>query len=126
MATTQPDHVNGFEWPLFTASASGFQRICPLADCGNAISRNGEPLDLAINTDLSIHLHQEPVGEWFGSEATSHWSPDGISDALLFDEQGGRAGRSIACHLADVGTHHASFSTKPSSCRRCGIRTRHQ
>ena len=87
--------------PIFTnAPASGFQQICPLADCGNAISRNGEPLDFGfMNTDLSIHLHREPIGEWFRSEATSHWSPDGIgmADALLYDEQGpvGRAVQSL-------------------------------
>lgn len=87
--------------PIFTnAPSSGFQQICPLADCGNAISRNGEPLDFGfMNTDLSIHLHREPIGEWFRSEATSHWSPDGIgmADALLFDEHGpvGRAVQSL-------------------------------
>ncbi|MEE3067929.1 MAG: thioesterase family protein [Actinomycetota bacterium] len=87
--------------PIFTnAPASGFQQICPLADCGNAISRNGEPLDFGfMNTDLSIHLHREPIGEWFRSEATSYWSPDGIgmADALLYDEQGpvGRAVQSL-------------------------------
>jgi len=86
---------------IFTnAPSSGFQQICPLADCGNAISRNGEPVDFGfMNTDLSIHLHREPIGEWFRSEATSHWSPDGIgmADALLFDEQGpvGRAVQSL-------------------------------
>ena len=52
-----------------------------------------------MNTDLSIHLHREPIGEWFRSEATSHWSPDGIgmADALLYDEQGpvGRAVQSL-------------------------------
>ncbi len=60
--------------PIFTnAPSSGFQQICPLADCGNAISRNGEPQEFGfLNTDLSIHLHREPRGEWFRSEATSH------------------------------------------------------
>jgi hypothetical protein len=40
-------------------------------------------------------LHREPVGEWFGIQAVSHWQPDGIgmADALLFDTEGavGRA-----------------------------------
>ena len=75
---------------------SPFQRICPLADCGNAISRNAEP-DTAtyVNTDLTVVLHRDPVGEWLGSSAVSRWEPTGIgmSDALLFDEHGavGRA-----------------------------------
>lgn len=75
---------------------SGAQRICALADCGNATSRLEDPHDVAfINTDLTISLHRSPVGEWMGSSAVSFWQPDGTgqSDALLFDEVGavGRA-----------------------------------
>lgn len=75
---------------------SGFQRICPLADSGNAISRNAEPTELAfMNTDLTIYLHREPVGEWFGTHSVSRWEPNGLgmSDSLLFDDSGpvGRA-----------------------------------
>jgi hypothetical protein len=75
---------------------SSVQRICPLADCGNAIGRNAELSDASfINPDLTIVLHREPVGEWFGIQAVSHWQPDGIgmADALLFDTEGavGRA-----------------------------------
>ena len=75
---------------------SGFQRIAPLADCGNAVSRNAD-LDTFgfLNTDLTILLHRDPVGEWCGSDAVSRWEPTGhgMSDALLFDERGpiGRA-----------------------------------
>ena len=87
--------------PIYTnAPSSGFQRICPIADCGNAISRNGEPQEFGfLNTDLSIHLHREPLGEWFRSDAISQWNANGIgmSDALLFDEHGavGRAVQSL-------------------------------
>lgn len=75
---------------------SSFQRICPLADCGNAVGRNAEPGEFRfINPDLSLTLHREPEGEWLGMRAECHWQPDGIgmSDALLFDERGpvGRA-----------------------------------
>jgi hypothetical protein len=73
-----------------------FQRICPLADCGNAFSRNGEPWDYTfVNPDLTVVLHREPIGEWLGSSSVSRWEPSGIgmSDSLLFDEHGpvGRA-----------------------------------
>jgi hypothetical protein len=76
--------------------ASPFQRICALADCGNAISRNADPDDLAfMNTDLTVLLHRLPVGEWFGVDSVSRWEPSGVgmSDSLLFDEHGpvGRA-----------------------------------
>lgn len=75
---------------------SPFQRICPLADCGNAISRNANPLPLTfVNTDLTILLHRPPVGEWLGTDSVSRWEPTGIgmSDSLLFDDLGpvGRA-----------------------------------
>lgn len=75
---------------------SGFGRICPLADCGNAFSRNADPEEFAfMNTDLTIAIHREPVGDWFGTRTISRWERDGIgmSDALLFDDQGpvGRA-----------------------------------
>ena len=73
-----------------------FQRISPLADCGNAFGRNAEPYEVQfINTDLLIALHRDPVGEWMGSRATSAWQPTGtgLADALLFDDEGpvGRA-----------------------------------
>lgn len=79
---------------------SPFQRICPLADCGNAISRNAEPWEVGfVNADLTVVLHRDPVGEWLGATARSDWHPSGIgmADALLFDRQGpvGRAVQSL-------------------------------
>lgn len=75
---------------------SPFQRICPLADCGNAVGRNAEPTEVGfVNADLSIALHRDPIGEWMGISASSVWQPTGIglSDSVLFDELGavGRA-----------------------------------
>jgi hypothetical protein len=75
---------------------SPFQRICPLADCGNAFSRHADPDQVQfINADLTITLHRDPVGEWLGSRAVSYWQPSGVglADALLFDDDGvvGRA-----------------------------------
>jgi hypothetical protein len=70
---------------------SPFQRICPLADCGNAFSRQLEPTEVSfVNADLTIALHREPVGEWMGMSSTSVWQPDGVglSDSVLFDERG--------------------------------------
>jgi hypothetical protein len=79
---------------------SGFARICPLADCGNAIGRNADPDEVVfVNTDLTVVVDRPPTGEWFGTRATSRWQPDGIglSDALLFDDRGpvGRALQSL-------------------------------
>ena len=80
--------------------ASPFQKICPLADCGNGLSYN-EYLDrvLFLNTDLTVSLHRDPRGDWFGSRSISHWEPSGIglADAELFDVDGpvGRATQSL-------------------------------
>jgi len=73
-----------------------FQRICPLADCGNALSRHAEPSEVQfLNTDLVIALHRDPVGAWLGTRVVSQWQPTGVglADALLFDDHGsvGRA-----------------------------------
>ena len=70
---------------------SPFQRICPLADCGNAFSRHREPTEVAfVNPDLTIALHRDPVGDWFGSKTVAQWQPTGIglADAILFDDIG--------------------------------------
>lgn len=79
---------------------SPFQRMCPLADCGNAFGRNVEPIDVSfVNPDLTIVLHRDPVGDWLGSQSVGYWEPtgQGLADALLFDEQGvvGRAMQTI-------------------------------
>lgn len=81
-------------------TASAFQRICPLADCGNAFGRNANPEEVTfMNTDLTIVLHRDPVGEWLGTQSRGYWEPNGIglADAMLFDSQGpvGRALQSL-------------------------------
>ncbi|MFT4729349.1 MAG: hypothetical protein ACI9UN_003866 [Granulosicoccus sp.] len=75
---------------------SPFQKICPLADCGNAFGRNSEPSDVTfMNTDLTVVLHRDPDGDWLGSQSQGYWEPNGIglADAMLFDKHGcvGRA-----------------------------------
>ena len=85
---------------LDTEEPSPFQRICPLADCGNAVSRNADPDRITfMNTDLTIVLHRPPIGEWLGMDSVSRWESNGIgmSDSLLFDDVGpvGRALQSL-------------------------------
>lgn len=75
---------------------SAFQRMCPMADCGNAFSRNAEPWEINfMNPDLTIVMFREPQGEWMGSQSTGHWEANGIgmADAQLLDMHGvvGRA-----------------------------------
>lgn len=81
-------------------TASPFQRICPLADCGNAFGRNADPQHVTfMNTDLTLLLHRDPTGDWLGTHSVGYWESNGIgmADALLFDEQGavGRALQSL-------------------------------
>lgn len=81
---------------LESETPSAFQRICPLADCGNAFGRNAEPSEVSfVNPDLTIALHRDPVGEWLGSQSVGYWEAtgQGLADALLFDKHGavGRA-----------------------------------
>ena len=96
---------------------SPFQAICPLADCGNAFSRHAEPWEVAfVNADLTIALHRDPEGEWFGSRTVSWWQPSGVglADALLFDDSGpvGRALQTMVLRSAPTGQ---SPGAKPSS-----------
>ncbi len=76
------------------------QRVLVAADSGNGISST---LDftrfLFINVDLSVHLQRMPVGEWVGLDSLTVPEPTGlgISDTMLFDEQGplGRANQTL-------------------------------
>lgn len=90
---------------LTTETPSPFQRMCPLADCGNAFGRNAEPWEVSfINPDLTIVLHRDPVGDWLGSQSVGYWEGDGIgfADAALFDASGmvGRAMQTLLLQKA--------------------------
>jgi hypothetical protein len=47
-----------------------------------------------MNTDLVVHLHRVPAGEWIGIRAETSYGPDGIGAAFgtLFDESGAVGG----------------------------------
>jgi hypothetical protein len=72
------------------------QRLMVAADCANGV---GAPLDLRtwlfVNTELTVHLHRPPVGEWIAVSATTVVGPTGAGtvSALLHDEHG-HTGRS--------------------------------
>jgi hypothetical protein len=69
-------------------------RVAAAADFTNGVSR---VLDfdrhLFVNTDLTIHLHREPAGEWVLLDARTHLEPAGagLAESRLFDA-GGRIG----------------------------------
>jgi hypothetical protein len=76
------------------------QRVLVAADSGNGVSAS---LDyhrfLFINTDLTVHLHRVPAGEWVCLDAATRLDSAGVgmSDTLLWDERGrvGRAAQTL-------------------------------
>jgi hypothetical protein len=81
-----------FARPLVDAEApSPWALVAAAADFGNGVSRI---LDfdehLFVNTDLSIHLQREPVGEWVMLEARTRVEPHGtgLATSRLYDERG--------------------------------------
>jgi len=79
---------------------SPLQRVAVAADSGNGVSA---ALDyrrfLFINTDLTIHLHRMPEGEWVCLDAATRPERNGVgmADTLLWDESGriGRAAQTL-------------------------------
>jgi hypothetical protein len=62
-----------------------------LCDFGNGVGQLNLSDDLGcINTDISLYLHREPVGEWLGLDARSRMEGTGIGlvETTLFDSQG--------------------------------------
>lgn len=70
---------------------SPLERALAAADSGNGVS---SVLDwsqyLFINTDLTVTLHRQPVGEWVCLDAATYPQPHGIglAESALFDEKG--------------------------------------
>lgn len=79
---------------------SALQRVAAAADFGNGASRE---LDwdehLFVNTDLTIHLVREPVGDWVALRARTDLGPDGtgLATSTLHDRRGriGAAAQSL-------------------------------
>jgi len=70
---------------------SPFQRLCPLADCANGLSRNAELTEVTfMNPDITIASHRDPASDWLAATATSFWERNsaGLASAMLFDESG--------------------------------------
>jgi Acyl-CoA thioesterase C-terminal domain/Acyl-CoA thioesterase N-terminal domain len=70
---------------------SPFQKLCPLADCGNGISRNADMAEMSfMNCDLTITCSRDPNSEWLASQCISFWEDNGmgLSQATLMDTHG--------------------------------------
>jgi hypothetical protein len=74
---------------------SPLERLMAVADSGNGISSLLPPDRWwFINTELTVHLHRTPIGEWIYLSAQSTLDAQGIglAESELFDERG-RVGR---------------------------------
>lgn len=70
---------------------SSFQRICPLADSGNAVSPNALMQEVGfVNPDLTIVAHRQTQADWLLTDTISHWRPNGIglAEARISDDDG--------------------------------------
>ncbi|MBJ7337193.1 thioesterase family protein [Mycolicibacterium sp.] len=99
---TQPRNAGpGESWikPMVALVAgetlSPLERLFTVADDANGI---GTKLDITkwtfLNTDLVVHVHRIPLGDWIGIRAETDYGPDGIATTFgtLFDEQGAIGG----------------------------------
>jgi acyl-CoA thioesterase len=70
---------------------SPLQRALVAADFGNGISRLLDWNDwLFVNTDLTVHLHRDPEGEWVALDARTTLEPNGsaLAVSMLHDRRG--------------------------------------
>jgi len=78
---------------------SPLQRLMLVADSANGAAAPLEIREwLFLNTELTIHLHRQPEGEWMAVDAQTTLGPSGVGTVagLLFDEHG-HIGRSAQC-----------------------------
>ncbi|MGZ6779025.1 MAG: thioesterase family protein [Mycobacterium sp.] len=74
---------------------TALERLFAVADDANGI---GAKLDIRkwmfMNTDLVVHVHRIPDGEWIGIRAETNYGPDGIGTTIgtLFDQTGAVGG----------------------------------
>ncbi|AYJ33994.1 thioesterase family protein [Corynebacterium xerosis] len=75
----------------------GVEYLMSMVDVANGVGASLDPRKwMFMNTDLVVHLHREPEGEWIGISAKASIGPDGIgmTAAYLYDRRG-PVGRSM-------------------------------
>ena len=75
----------------------GVEYLMSMVDVANGVGASLDPRKwMFMNTDLVVHLHREPEGEWIGISAKASIGPDGIgmTAAYLYDVRG-PVGRSM-------------------------------
>ncbi|WP_163889187.1 thioesterase family protein [Mycolicibacterium hippocampi] len=67
------------------------QQLFAVADIANGMGTRLDPTEWTfLNTDLAVHIHRLPEGQWVGVRSENHYGTDGvgISRGTLFDEVG--------------------------------------
>ena len=81
-----------FDRPLVAGEEpTAAQAVMAAADFGNGLSQElGLGTHLFVNTDLTVHLSRQPVGEWIALESVTELGPEGTALAVstLHDERG--------------------------------------
>lgn len=107
-----PNYVHSVDWRWLTTPATDgpgeswllptvdlvqgeaitpLQRLFAVADCANGIGTSMNIREWTfMNTDLVVHLHRIPEGEWTGIRAETSYGPDGMGTTIgtLFDQRG--------------------------------------
>jgi hypothetical protein len=86
--------------------SSPLSRYLRLVDTANGIAVRADPATLLFpNTDLTVHLVRQPVGDWVGLDTTVSYGADGVglTASVLYDLEGpvGRAAQTLT--LRPVG-----------------------
>ena len=72
-------------------SLSQTERLFTVADIANGLGTRITMGDWSFqNTDLVVHIHRVPDGDWIGVRADTNYGPDGVgvSAGTLFDQRG--------------------------------------
>ena len=78
-------------------------------------STGGRPI--FINTDLTVHLLREPVGEWVCLDAVTHVDGLGMADSALYDERGRIGAPSRRCSSGRLSRSRSAAISAPSAGR---------
>lgn len=70
---------------------TGVCRLLTVVDSASGLSGRLDPMGwLFPNTDLTVHLHRSPIGDWVGVQAQTTVGPAGagVATSIVFDQNG--------------------------------------
>jgi hypothetical protein len=80
-----------------------FVRVAVAADFASPFANAGDAGLKYINSDVTVYLHREPVGEWVGFEVVNHGATEGVAigECFLYDVEG-PIGSASCCALTQA------------------------